>query len=262
MSSTNKTTNYELSQFIQTDKPTWLGDYNGDMLKIDGQMKDNADAISTVGGDITSLDGRLDTAEDNISANASAISGINDDITALQNKNTTQDAAITNIRNNLNAFENTFNLTQNTPIGNSIYDNRRTSIAGVATEMYIAQNTEGTVFKLYGQTNLANTSGSVTGSLALDPIPGMSGRYGVPIAQLLTAPAEAYSIAGAGIMIKFVNGTAKESGDMKLRVGTDGKIYTFTSSSSTYSIGTNTQINVTFQPCIYFNVNFGDNPSE
>lgn len=35
MPSTNKTTELQLSQFIGTDVPTWLGDYNGDMLKID-----------------------------------------------------------------------------------------------------------------------------------------------------------------------------------------------------------------------------------
>lgn len=35
MASTNKTRGYKLSQFIGTDKPSWLGDYNGDMLKID-----------------------------------------------------------------------------------------------------------------------------------------------------------------------------------------------------------------------------------
>lgn len=44
MSSTNKTPNYDLSQFIGTDKPTYLGDYNGDMLKIDTALKDNANA--------------------------------------------------------------------------------------------------------------------------------------------------------------------------------------------------------------------------
>ena len=38
MSSTNKTTNYELSQFLGTDKPAWLSDYNTDMSKIDVQM--------------------------------------------------------------------------------------------------------------------------------------------------------------------------------------------------------------------------------
>lgn len=36
MASTNKTTGLDLSQFIATDKPSWLGDYNSDMSKIDG----------------------------------------------------------------------------------------------------------------------------------------------------------------------------------------------------------------------------------
>lgn len=35
MASTNKTVTLELSQFIATDKPSWLTDYNGDMEKID-----------------------------------------------------------------------------------------------------------------------------------------------------------------------------------------------------------------------------------
>lgn len=35
MTATNHTTNYELSQFEENDRPTWLGDYNGDMSKID-----------------------------------------------------------------------------------------------------------------------------------------------------------------------------------------------------------------------------------
>ena len=42
MSSTNKTPNYNLSQFTADDKPAWLGDYNSDMQKIDTQMKANA----------------------------------------------------------------------------------------------------------------------------------------------------------------------------------------------------------------------------
>lgn len=52
MASTNKTANYDLSQFVGTDRPTWLGDYNSDMTKIDAQMKANADAIeqATAGG--------------------------------------------------------------------------------------------------------------------------------------------------------------------------------------------------------------------
>lgn len=50
MSATNHTVNYDLSQFAETDRPTWSGDYNGDMAKIDAQMKRNADAIQDVAG--------------------------------------------------------------------------------------------------------------------------------------------------------------------------------------------------------------------
>lgn len=56
MTATNKTANYELSQFVGTDRPTWLGDYNGDMSKIDRQLKKNADDIaSATAGGLTSV---------------------------------------------------------------------------------------------------------------------------------------------------------------------------------------------------------------
>lgn len=47
MTATNHTENYSLSQFVGTDRPTWLVDYNGDMRKIDAQMKRNADDIAS-----------------------------------------------------------------------------------------------------------------------------------------------------------------------------------------------------------------------
>lgn len=47
MTATNHTDNYNLSQFTGTDRPTWLGDYNGDMAKIDTQLKKNADDIAS-----------------------------------------------------------------------------------------------------------------------------------------------------------------------------------------------------------------------
>lgn len=51
MTATNKTANYELSQFVGTDRPTWLVDYNGDMAKIDARMKQNADDIASAAAD-------------------------------------------------------------------------------------------------------------------------------------------------------------------------------------------------------------------
>lgn len=55
MTATNHTNNYNLSQFAGTDRPTWLGDYNGDMAKIDTQMKKNADAIASAGGGLKTV---------------------------------------------------------------------------------------------------------------------------------------------------------------------------------------------------------------
>lgn len=49
MSSINKTSHYNLSQFGDSpdDKPSWRGDYTGDMAKIDNQMYANATNITT-----------------------------------------------------------------------------------------------------------------------------------------------------------------------------------------------------------------------
>ena len=56
MTATNHTKNYNLSQFAGTDQPTWLGDYNGDMSKIDAQLKQNADDIaSAAAGGLTTV---------------------------------------------------------------------------------------------------------------------------------------------------------------------------------------------------------------
>ena len=56
MTASNHTGNYNLSQFAGSDRPTWLGDYNGDMAKIDAQLKRNADDIaSATGGRLTTV---------------------------------------------------------------------------------------------------------------------------------------------------------------------------------------------------------------
>lgn len=58
MASTNKTTNYDLSQYIGSDKPSYLNDYNQDMSKIDlgiHAAKSEADTNATAIGDLSDL---------------------------------------------------------------------------------------------------------------------------------------------------------------------------------------------------------------
>ena len=66
MSSTNKTANYELSQFVGTDIPSILSDYNGDMRKIDAGIAEVATSAGSSASAISALAGRVTTAENNI----------------------------------------------------------------------------------------------------------------------------------------------------------------------------------------------------
>lgn len=81
MSATNSTPNYGLSQFIGTDVPGWLSDYNSDNAKIDTaiyQAKAAADAAGTTAGqaanDITTINQTLTTQAAQISAAAQSAS--------------------------------------------------------------------------------------------------------------------------------------------------------------------------------------------
>lgn len=110
MSSTNHTTNYELSQYVGADKPTYLGDYNSDMLKIDTQMKTNAD---------------------NISANTSAIATASANATqALSDASTAQTAA-----NNAQSAANTADTTANSALSKA---NANESAIGIINAKSIA----------------------------------------------------------------------------------------------------------------------------
>lgn len=84
MSSTNKTSNLELSQFIGTDSPKWLTDYNSDMQKIDAgvaavQTQANATDL-VVSGHTSSIQANTQS----ISDQQTAITSLRADVTAAQ----------------------------------------------------------------------------------------------------------------------------------------------------------------------------------
>lgn len=79
MSSTNKTANLELSQYVGSDKPTYLVDYNGDMAKIDAgyaAVKSKADATDLAVSGLTSTVSGLSST---VSDQGSAITGLRTD---------------------------------------------------------------------------------------------------------------------------------------------------------------------------------------
>lgn len=75
MSATNHTANYNLSQFLGTDKPAWLVDYNGDMASIDSAIKSVADDVAGVDTIALQADGKADTNAQNITQLDTQING-------------------------------------------------------------------------------------------------------------------------------------------------------------------------------------------
>jgi hypothetical protein len=55
VSATNQTTELHLPLFIDGDKPTWLGDINGAMQKIDARFVTNASSLATANATILAL---------------------------------------------------------------------------------------------------------------------------------------------------------------------------------------------------------------
>ena len=94
MSSTNKTENINLSQFIGSDKPTFLGDYNSDMVKIDTAFNN--------------LKNSTDTNTSNIATtSATASSALSNSETANEKANEakiTATSALSTATNNLEDF--------------------------------------------------------------------------------------------------------------------------------------------------------------
>lgn len=66
MSASLKTTNYELGIYAPNDVTSWLTDFNGNMNKIDAQMKVNANGVQGNVGNINALTERVSTAENAI----------------------------------------------------------------------------------------------------------------------------------------------------------------------------------------------------
>lgn len=109
MGSTNKTTNYNLSQYIGTDKPTYLGDYNGDMLKIDTQMKANSDSISQANSLAGTAQAKAEESLNKSNTNTNSINDINQNIASIKNDIVDTKTGVQEAKQQANLANNTAN---------------------------------------------------------------------------------------------------------------------------------------------------------
>ena len=111
MSSTNKTTHYDLSQFTANDIPAWLADYNSDMGKIDtgiynaqtagGEASTKADNALTSANEaktaVESLSTTVTNLQSTVTKNTEDISGVQTSLTSLTSQVSANGEAIQSI---------------------------------------------------------------------------------------------------------------------------------------------------------------------
>lgn len=245
MASTNKTTNYELSQFLGTDKPAWLSDYNQDMSKIDAQMKLNADAATTAGGSATTANTAIGTlanlTTDEKTNLVGAINEVDSHTDTAQSTANAANTTATGCRTDLNKFNLSVHSTL-TPVVNL------GTIDASSTVMQLATDTTNSIFKVYGRVKITGLN-TITGTLTLK------------LGDSSLNPSTEYVInAGATIYIRNASGVYTAIGSRNIKIATDGTIslVSDTSSSLTDLAGDASIIDVIIPPCLYFNTSFGD----
>lgn len=173
MSSTNSTSHYNLSQYIGTDKPTYLVDYNGDMSKIDAGIyaaKNEADTNALNIGDLTNLttesksstvsainevDSHADTNTANIATNT-----IN--IGLMANLNTTDKTSLVNAVNEVMNLLNFTSFKRFTPADDFTYSQNDITMGG--NILNLAKNSDGSYCKLYGVLIYTGTNATASGT--------------------------------------------------------------------------------------------------
>lgn len=189
MASTNKTTNYQLSQFIGTDKPAWLGDYNQDMAKIDTGIKNAADTATAASGSATSANTAIGTLSNLTTTNKTdLVSAINEvELNAETAQNTANSASTTASTANTKADNLTrqFNLSVLKLPSQLSYSCSAGAVAANAGNVTIIANQDQSLAKIYGIIGLENIGG--TGDLTVT----ISGT-GLALENTITIAAHGY----------------------------------------------------------------------
>ena len=241
MSSTNKTSNYNLSQFVGSDRPAWLSDYNQDMSKIDTQMKANNDAATGADGKADANATAIGTiANLTTTAKTDLVSAVNEVNATATTASTTAGSAASDASNALTNLAK-FNLTSHSDLTPS------TSFGSIGSGSYVRFATDSTssIFKLYGRLYV-NMSGSTTTSVT------------VTLGTTSLRPSEAYTIEAGALMYRYFSTGYDDITAISFNVATNGVITcTFNRSDANFTVA-----QLWLPPCLYFNSDFGDVPQE
>lgn len=238
MASTNKTTNYELSQFLGSDKPAWLADYNADMSKIDTQMKANNDLAVSAGGNAsavaTSLGSiaNLETTDKTSAVNA--INEVNTKAVTAQNSANGANQGVSANATAIQAIRDYLNL-QSASNSLTITTNSGTIVTGSLVKS--AKNTDGSLGKIYGKLIINS--------------PTLSNTV-ITLSDTGLRPTEAINISGLVTLAVYVSSGIGYVTSAPITINTNGTA-TITMSGTDVD-----HADIFIPPCLLFMQNFGD----
>lgn len=240
MASTNKTTHYELSQYVGSDKPTYLTDYNGDMLAIDTGIYNAQTKADSAYSSAGVADGKAVQAQSDATTALNSAGTANTNIGTMANLTTTDKTSLVGAVNEVNYNLGLFNLTTYSQL--TISTSKGT--VDVNSELYLAKNANGSIFKVYGQIDISGFS-----STEYEDVIITTSDTGL-------RPSSSYTITAAGIKtLTESGGYITREQNQAITVNTDGTI----SIAATVRANINS-IRIIFSPCLYFNSDFGDSP--
>lgn len=106
MSHTNETLNYKLPQFVDTDQPTWLGDFNGAMVSIDTAVHDAAAKAGQAAKDFATLNHTVEGHTTQIEQLETDTVNLTTTVSGLEEKVADHTASIAELHEGLDSLEN------------------------------------------------------------------------------------------------------------------------------------------------------------
>lgn len=242
MSHTNTTSNYNLPQFVGTDKPAWLTDINQAFSAIDTAIKNTSDTANTASGNATTANNNIgDPSQLTTQNKTNLVNAINETVvnvtTAQQTANSatsTATLANTNANKALTEISN-INLT-------SFNDLTVTTTNGSVNtaNVKVAKNSDGSLAKIYGSIYMT----------------GMTSTATVTISDTGLRPEEDIVINGACLAERFMSTGDASIYPQSYTIKTNGTV-----EISVYGQSSEAPRNYIFlEACLLFIKQFGDTP--
>lgn len=164
MGATNKTTYYELPQYVQSDKPSYLGDFNGAMNTIDSAIHTNAINIGINGTAIENTNTLIgDLSNLKTSVKTSVVNAINENVDSIGDLSNLETIVKTSVTDAINELVEKFDLSDITNFDET--DAQRIVISDGEIRgmtITIATNKDKSICKIYGDINTRNNTDGAT----------------------------------------------------------------------------------------------------